>query len=303
MNPVNAAKEIEKNLQDYIRRTLPVERADPAFSAKLNDLFAMRHLMAQDPYLELMPPYRPGTSLQQLVNEKVICQETADIFALAFLGEKEKTAEFILYSHQEAAIRAVCQGQQNLVVCSGTGSGKTECFLIPLVNFLVRQWIDAGRPEKLDPGVRTMILYPMNALVNDQVHRLRSLLRHAPYITFGKYTGELDPLGAGRKTSRTNWKSTSMSISLPWSKPPMASSGPELDLMIRRRCRTKSPAVASGTTRPRKSWSPITPCSNSSCSGRRRATFSRVPGSSSSWTRPIATTVPWAPRSPGSSVD
>ena len=195
MNPVNAAREIEWNLQDYIRRTLPVERADPAFSAKLNDLFATPHLMAQDPYLELMPPYKSGASLQQLVDEKVICQVTADIFAKAFLGDGGKPADFKLYRHQEKAIRAVCQDQQNLVVCSGTGSGKTECFLIPLVDFLVRQWLDGGRPETLKAGVRAMILYPMNALVNDQVRRLRSLLRHAPYITFGKYTGELDPLG------------------------------------------------------------------------------------------------------------
>jgi ATP-dependent helicase YprA (DUF1998 family) len=195
VNPVNAAREIERNLQDYIRRTLPVERADPAFSAKLNDLFATPHLMAQDPYLELMPPYKPGASLQQLVDEKVICQVTADIFAKAFLGDDGKPADFKLYRHQEKAIRAVCQDQQNLVVCSGTGSGKTECFLIPLVDFLVRQWLDAGRPETLKAGVRAMILYPMNALVNDQVRRLRSLFRYAPYITFGKYTGELDPLG------------------------------------------------------------------------------------------------------------
>ncbi len=193
MNPVTAAKEIEKNLQNYIRRTLPVERADPAFIEKLDLLFATCQLMAQDPYLELMPPYRPGASLQQLVQDEVICQETANIFAKVFLGEKGNPADFILHSHQDAAIRAVCKDQQNLVVCSGTGSGKTECFLIPLVDFLVRRQSSGVNPGA---GVQAMILYPMNALVNDQVRRLRSILRHAPQITFGKYTGELEPIGS-----------------------------------------------------------------------------------------------------------
>jgi DEAD/DEAH box helicase/Helicase conserved C-terminal domain len=74
----------------------------------------------------------------------------------------------------------------NLVVCSGTGSGKTEAFLIPLIDSLIREHEDGN----LNPDVRAMILYPMNALVNDQIRRLRSILRWAPEITFGKFTGE-----------------------------------------------------------------------------------------------------------------
>jgi hypothetical protein len=144
-----------------------------------------------------MPGYRPGATLQGLVDGGVIHQETADIFARAF--NRPNAAAFTLYSHQEAAIRDVCQNDKNLVVCSGTGSGKTECFLIPLVNYLVGQWIAAGRPTQWDAaGVRAMILYPMNALVNDQVRRLRTILKICdgtrpgiPKITFGKYTGEL----------------------------------------------------------------------------------------------------------------
>jgi len=193
MNPIQTITDIQEQLQNYIRRTLPVERAMPAFTAPLDQLF-QKYPLAQDPYLEIMPGYENGSTLQDLVADHVIFQETADIFAKAF--QRPNPAAFVLYSHQADAIRAVCRDGKNLVVCSGTGSGKTECFLIPLVNHLVGEWIAAGRPEHwVAADVRAMILYPMNALVNDQIRRLRGILRYAPFITFGKYTGELDPIG------------------------------------------------------------------------------------------------------------
>ncbi len=189
MNPMSAIKEIEKNLQNYIRRTLPVERALPSFTEPLNELFR-NYPLAEAPYLEIIPGYETGGTLQQLVDEGIIYQETADIFAKSF--GKETAAEVKLYSHQFRAICDTCREGKNLIVCSGTGSGKTECFLIPLINHLVGEWIAAGSPERWDaPGVRCMVLYPMNALVNDQIRRLRGILQYAPFITFGKYTGEL----------------------------------------------------------------------------------------------------------------
>ncbi|MDQ3010693.1 MAG: DEAD/DEAH box helicase, partial [Acidobacteriota bacterium] len=70
---------------------------------------------------------------------------------------------------------------RNLVVASGTGSGKTEYFLLPIINDLL---------SDPTPGVRALLIYPMNALVNDQLTRLRELLR-GTNITFGRYTSEL----------------------------------------------------------------------------------------------------------------
>lgn len=96
-----------------------------------------------------------------------------------------------LYQHQEAAITAVTHACQNIVVATGTGSGKTECFLVPMMDGLLKE------EEKLsDAGVRALILYPMNALVNDQVKRLRQILCHQnpayPLIRFGFYTSRTD---------------------------------------------------------------------------------------------------------------
>ncbi len=71
----------------------------------------------------------------------------------------------------------------------GTGSGKTESFLIPVINELLEE----KEKGTLGPGVRTLIIYPMNALVNDQIRRIREILYDMDLdeaITFGRFTGE-----------------------------------------------------------------------------------------------------------------
>ena len=98
-----------------------------------------------------------------------------------------------LYFHQERAVRAVHFEGRNLVVATGTASGKTESFLYPILFELYRQHL-SGELEK--PGVRAMILYPMNALANDQrarLGRICELLRDAGSgfkPTFGQYIGQ-----------------------------------------------------------------------------------------------------------------
>ncbi len=104
-----------------------------------------------------------------------------------------------LYTHQERAIRSTHVDDLNVVVATGTASGKTECFLYPILFELYRQHLAA---ELEEPGVRAMILYPMNALANDQRERLGAIcgnLREAGSDfepTFGQYIGQT-PENAG----------------------------------------------------------------------------------------------------------
>ena len=101
--------------------------------------------------------------------------------------------EGALYGHQDRAIRVTQTDQQNIVVATGTASGKTESFLYPILFALYRQYLDRRLDE---PGVRAMILYPMNALANDQRQRLGEICKclqeeksgFAP--TFGQYIGQ-----------------------------------------------------------------------------------------------------------------
>ena len=98
-----------------------------------------------------------------------------------------------LYTHQERAIRATHVDARNVVVATGTASGKTESFLYPILFELYRQHL-AGTLQ--EPGIRALILYPMNALANDQRERLGAIcgnLRKADSgfcPTFGQYIGQ-----------------------------------------------------------------------------------------------------------------
>lgn len=117
-----------------------------------------------------------------------------------------------LYGHQEQAIRAVMDGR-NIVVATGTASGKTESFLYPILFDLYEQHKANRLGEK---GVRALILYPMNALANDQRRRLGEICQaladegssFAP--TFGQYIGEtpLDKHDHDRHASR--WEENRM---------------------------------------------------------------------------------------------
>ena len=95
-----------------------------------------------------------------------------------------------LYTHQDLAIRqAREQGEGGerpaVVVTAGTGAGKTECFLLPLLDDLYR------RPRAVGAkGVQCIILYPMNALVNDQVDRLYTWLKGQERVSLFHFTGE-----------------------------------------------------------------------------------------------------------------
>ena len=108
-----------------------------------------------------------------------------------------------MYVHQERAVRATHIDDRNVVVATGTASGKTESFLYPILFELYRQHL-AGELE--EPGVRAMILYPMNALANDQRGRLGDIcgaLREAASgfePTFGQYIGQTP------KNARDNWR-------------------------------------------------------------------------------------------------
>ena len=98
-----------------------------------------------------------------------------------------------LYTHQERAVRMTFDEGRNVVVATGTASGKTESFLYPILFELYRQHLTGALDE---PGVRALVLYPMNALANDQRDRLRKLCQQlqaagSDFVpTFGQYIGE-----------------------------------------------------------------------------------------------------------------
>jgi len=142
-------------------------------------------LISNGPFIEAVPDFERGACPSAVVAEGSSIQSDAGLLRVLDALTPH------LYAHQEAAVRRVL-ADRNVVVATGTGSGKTEAFLYPILAHLYGE----HQGNKLGPGVRALILYPMNALANDQRERLGGLCRRIEAAdpafrpTFGQYIGE-----------------------------------------------------------------------------------------------------------------
>ncbi|UUX92634.1 DEAD/DEAH box helicase [Methanoplanus endosymbiosus] len=176
-NPLIINSEISKRYINYLKTTFQISDSD--IRNKFWEELGNKDLI-KGPILEITPPFKNGRSIQELVKEDNFPK------SLMNLNQDEIPAARNLYLHQEKALLRSINDKRNIVVATGTGSGKTEIFMLTILNKLFRE----KEQNKLSPGVRALILYPMNALVNDQLKRMRKLLKNNPEITFGRYTGE-----------------------------------------------------------------------------------------------------------------
>ena len=173
-NSIQRSEYINEEYKNYLRSTFKFgdENLQNLFVDQLEkeDLF-------KGPYVDLNLPFTRGKTINDLIYEGIICKSFESICDVDF--------DRPLYLHQEKSIRHINSGN-SAIVTTGTGSGKTECFLFPIINDLLKDY-EKGNS---DIGIRAIFLYPMNALVIDQVDRLRKLLANTPQITFGFFTGD-----------------------------------------------------------------------------------------------------------------
>ena len=170
--PIEQAKLIENEYRQYVKSTFTLndETFYDKFQKEMDEV-----LLAKGPYLNKILPFKRGKSIQELID---IGKLNKDFNKLGTFNPNMK-----LYSHQEEGLEKVSNGR-SVVVTTGTGSGKTETFLIPILNHILND-------HDIDkPGVRAIFLFPMNALVNDQMNRIRRILKSYPKIKFGRYVGD-----------------------------------------------------------------------------------------------------------------
>ena len=181
MNPIELASQVEESYRRYLKTTFYFK--DPELRRSFEQALDSGHL-SRGPYLEATPVFKRAQTPRQLV-QALLGFQPDEGFLQAVQGDRP------LYQHQQEAIQKVFNGH-NVVVATGTGSGKTESFLYPVLLHLYREF----RANQLGPGVRALILYPMNALANDQRERLGEICRvlkegRSPFrFTFGQYIGE-----------------------------------------------------------------------------------------------------------------
>lgn len=180
-NPIEAARKVEDSYREYIATT--IHFADADLQGQLEAILKTPGYLAKGPFLEAAPPYKKDKSVAELVDEGKLC---GSMLSLGGGDSRNFDSHRPLYVHQVKAVEKAEKGR-NYAVVTGTGSGKTECFLLPILNDILSEFEEKGASA----GVRAMILYPMNALANDQLKRLRMLLKGTD-ITFGRYTGDTE---------------------------------------------------------------------------------------------------------------
>lgn len=179
IHPLVGKEEIERSYRDYLLTSFHIN--DAGISKKFEKELKKPGVLSKGPYLEVTAPYKKADTINDLIQQNKLSPLFRQLNQQELPGDRE------LYTHQVKAIEKALQGR-NFVVATGTGSGKTESFMLPILNSLFQEK-EAG---KLTSGVRAIFIYPMNALVNDQIKRLRTLLADTPYITYGRYTGETE---------------------------------------------------------------------------------------------------------------
>lgn len=191
------AEQIRLALRRYIEATYHI--GHPMLIKQRQELLDQEGVIYQAPYIESTPRYAQGKPFCELD-----IPSTVKSFFTQLGRDSDKSHRLLWdppYTHQaEALEQAVGQGK-SLAITTGTGSGKTESFLMPMLAGLAQE--AAANPTSFQtPAVRALILYPMNALVNDQLGRLRTLLGDERVAgQFKQWAGR--PARFARYTSRT----------------------------------------------------------------------------------------------------
>jgi ATP-dependent helicase YprA (DUF1998 family) len=191
--------EMQRALSDYIEATYHI--SDPAMVRQRQSLLNTEGVIYRKPFIESTPRYQTGDEFASI---KGLPKQVGEF--LTSLSKKEGENKGLLfnppYTHQGRAIHETLVNDKSLIVMTGTGSGKTESFLMPILGKLAIEASTVPSQFKDQAAVRALVLYPMNALVNDQLGRLRLLFGDARVASqFVAWAGR--PLRFGRYTSRT----------------------------------------------------------------------------------------------------
>ena len=171
-----------KDYSSYVRSFIKIK--DDRTRRFVDESLIAGHLWP-DPLIQLNPSFEYGDSLSSLAEDGVLHPDLSRIFRLPTKGP-EPSEPIRLHRHQSEAIHAAHSGH-NYVLTTGTGSGKSLAYIVPIVDHVLRN--GSGH------GIQAIIVYPMNALANSQVNELQKFLSDyrpngRPGIRFDRYTGQ-----------------------------------------------------------------------------------------------------------------
>lgn len=243
-DPVGIGNQLKEAYINYITTNIPI--LDKGIDEERRTLLNKDKVLMQSPILELVNNYPSGKDTMLSICKEVY-QEDKKANIIADFLQQSILGKFSPYEHQKNAFIDVVKNNLNLIVTTGTGSGKTETFLMPLLASLIEEseeWIN-GKENVM----RSMILYPLNALAEDQMTRLRETLdsrtikdwlnihRNGTRITFGRYTGNTPTeFSSCKKTKEQEWEKVKELIKKPDYKN-------KQDLIYSYSCMDKKPGI------------------------------------------------------------
>ncbi|XHB98865.1 DEAD/DEAH box helicase [Nitratireductor sp. ac15] len=187
------------SLSDYIEATYHISA--PSLIAQRQRLLERDGVIHRVPYLESTPKYQTGDTFGSMIG----LPPAAQTLFSRLSSPSDDLPRLIYdppYKHQAESLRHNLIDGKNLVIMTGTGSGKTESFLLPILGKFAQEAQTRPGVFAEQPAMRALIMYPMNALVNDQLGRLRALLGDPRLVsTFKEWCGR--PPRFARYTSRT----------------------------------------------------------------------------------------------------
>lgn len=262
---MGSAQRLKRVYEMYLQSALPLSSL--SLDRERSELLSGRRSLARPLLVEPTPVYESsGLTLADASGRLPAGANDLVHLAKPILGDN-----LTLYTHQWQSLDEVVNQGRNIVVTTGTGSGKTECFLLPLLAAIAAesrewaptavgatpprwfetpggwepQWGHTGRAQAGQHAIRGLVLYPLNALVEDQLRRLRHCLeadstrawleehRGRNRVTFGRYTG-LTPVPGPRPTEVTDRAlARTLSNKLRQHLVRMAQSSDQLDRLLR----------------------------------------------------------------------
>ncbi len=171
-----------RDYEEYIKSFFVIR--DVRISAAVNQHLDDGELWP-DPLIQLNPSFERGHTIDEFVIDGVLHEQCRGIFRVGKTAAGRGTM-LRLHRHQEEAIR-IAAGGHNYVLTTGTGSGKSLAYMVPIVDHVIRS--GSGK------GLRAIVIYPMNALANSQKGELEKFLKlgmpaGSTPVTFDRYTGQ-----------------------------------------------------------------------------------------------------------------
>lgn len=182
INPIAFTERVVEDFLHYQLTTYPF--ADRDLYDQLKALLRLDDSretpLRKGPFISLSRPFKQGSSIQKLVADGIFHPGMVSVVPSEFTHVR---------AHQDEAMRAIHAGRTT-IVSTGTGSGKTEAFLYPIISRCL-----ALKESNAPAGLVAVLIYPMNALAEDQLERMRGLLAGRG-VSFGMYVGKTPKTGS-----------------------------------------------------------------------------------------------------------